>query len=157
METAGKSTPSRKNNKCKGLEAGTNLQIRGTERRRLVCLVCAELRGEGKHTRSWERQAAAWPHGATSSEFYSSCPGNLAKESKKGLPFVPTPRESYKLPASPRLHFSIEWRKGSTMNYLGLYGLGLHLTETNPFTSGQESKFSLAGTSSITEKPPGCR
>lgn len=29
----GKSSPSRENNKCKGCEAGTNLRVRGTERR----------------------------------------------------------------------------------------------------------------------------
>lgn len=33
VETAGKSTLSRRNNKHKGFEARTNLQLRGTERR----------------------------------------------------------------------------------------------------------------------------
>lgn len=67
------------------------------------------------------------------------------KNQNKGLDLLPTPEESYELPASQHLHSSVEWRS-STMNYLGLQGLWLYLIQKYPFTSGQESKFSLVGT-----------
>lgn len=62
VETAGKSTLSRRNNKHKGFEARTNLQLRGTERRWLVRLEGAK-HGSGIHKELGE-QAKVGLHGA---------------------------------------------------------------------------------------------